>query len=320
MRINGIGAVKKEEAMKILTAEGRRSVKAGEISTEELGEMYKLRWPEGSPCIRPAPNLSPQHGPIRAEGKYLIANLEEPTGDHCTIRAKVIPLPGLALPPGVGDHCAGSVKPVPPAIGIPVPVIAYRLASIAVVVSPDPGLLDPSRFLFRLCDDAPVRDPVSQDLAVVFAVGLPADSTTVGDNAGCAGRVALNGLDPCRRHLCYDTGMVRPLAVCKKDDRSRLWCPAPPTGFFEPRHPSRAIMVQITAQEPSGSLQAECLDKYLRHIHGTPGLALEVLAGMFPVIPGKACIVFVSGVGRKIVQVPVALFLQVSIPGLGLSY
>lgn len=42
MRINGIGAVKKEEAMKILTAEGRRSVKAGEISTEELGEMYKL--------------------------------------------------------------------------------------------------------------------------------------------------------------------------------------------------------------------------------------------------------------------------------------
>lgn len=44
MRINGIGAVKKEEAMKILTAEGRRAVKAGEISTEELGEMYKLKW------------------------------------------------------------------------------------------------------------------------------------------------------------------------------------------------------------------------------------------------------------------------------------
>ena len=42
MRINGIGAVKKEEAMKILTAEGRRAVKSGEISTEELGEMYKL--------------------------------------------------------------------------------------------------------------------------------------------------------------------------------------------------------------------------------------------------------------------------------------
>lgn len=42
MKINGIGTVKKEEAMKILTAEGRRAVKAREISTEELGEMYKL--------------------------------------------------------------------------------------------------------------------------------------------------------------------------------------------------------------------------------------------------------------------------------------
>ena len=42
MKINGIGTVKKEEAMKILTAEGKRAVKAGEISTEELGEMYKL--------------------------------------------------------------------------------------------------------------------------------------------------------------------------------------------------------------------------------------------------------------------------------------
>lgn len=42
MKINGIGTVKKEEAMKILAAEGKRAVKAGEISTEELGEMYKL--------------------------------------------------------------------------------------------------------------------------------------------------------------------------------------------------------------------------------------------------------------------------------------
>ena len=42
MRINGIGTVKKEEAMKILTTEGKRAVKAGEISTEDLGEMYKL--------------------------------------------------------------------------------------------------------------------------------------------------------------------------------------------------------------------------------------------------------------------------------------
>lgn len=42
MRIEGIGAVKKEQAMLILTREGREAVKAGEISTEELGRMYKL--------------------------------------------------------------------------------------------------------------------------------------------------------------------------------------------------------------------------------------------------------------------------------------
>ena len=42
MRINGIGTVKKETAMSILTREGREAVKNGEIATEELGEMYKL--------------------------------------------------------------------------------------------------------------------------------------------------------------------------------------------------------------------------------------------------------------------------------------
>ena len=42
MRINGIGTVKKETAMSILTREGREAVKSGEITTEELGEMYKL--------------------------------------------------------------------------------------------------------------------------------------------------------------------------------------------------------------------------------------------------------------------------------------
>ena len=42
MRINGIGTVRKEEAMKILTREGREAVKAGEITLEELGQMYKL--------------------------------------------------------------------------------------------------------------------------------------------------------------------------------------------------------------------------------------------------------------------------------------
>nr|DAZ01445.1 MAG TPA: hypothetical protein [Caudoviricetes sp.] len=42
MRIKGIGTIRKEDAMSILTREGREAVKAGEITTEELGEMYKL--------------------------------------------------------------------------------------------------------------------------------------------------------------------------------------------------------------------------------------------------------------------------------------
>lgn len=42
MKINGIGTIKKEEAMEILTREGREAVESGEITTQELGEMYKL--------------------------------------------------------------------------------------------------------------------------------------------------------------------------------------------------------------------------------------------------------------------------------------
>lgn len=42
MRIKGIGTIKKEEAMSILTRHGKEMVKAREITTEELGEMYKL--------------------------------------------------------------------------------------------------------------------------------------------------------------------------------------------------------------------------------------------------------------------------------------
>lgn len=42
MKIEGIGTISKEEAMKILTREGRKAVKDGEITTEELGKMYKL--------------------------------------------------------------------------------------------------------------------------------------------------------------------------------------------------------------------------------------------------------------------------------------
>lgn len=42
MKIAGIGTISKDKAMEILTREGREAVKAGEITTEELGEMYKL--------------------------------------------------------------------------------------------------------------------------------------------------------------------------------------------------------------------------------------------------------------------------------------
>ncbi len=42
MKINGIGTVRKEEILKILTDEGRESLKSGEITLEEAGQAYKL--------------------------------------------------------------------------------------------------------------------------------------------------------------------------------------------------------------------------------------------------------------------------------------
>lgn len=42
MKIQGIGVISKAEAMQILTKEGREAVKSGDITTQELGEMYKL--------------------------------------------------------------------------------------------------------------------------------------------------------------------------------------------------------------------------------------------------------------------------------------
>lgn len=42
MKITGIGTISKDKAMEILTKEGRDAVRAGEITTKELGEMYKL--------------------------------------------------------------------------------------------------------------------------------------------------------------------------------------------------------------------------------------------------------------------------------------
>ena len=43
MKIKGIGTIAKNKAMEILTAEGRKAVRSGDITTEELAEMYKLQ-------------------------------------------------------------------------------------------------------------------------------------------------------------------------------------------------------------------------------------------------------------------------------------
>lgn len=42
MKIQGIGVISKTEVMQIITKEGRESVKSGDITIQELGEMYKL--------------------------------------------------------------------------------------------------------------------------------------------------------------------------------------------------------------------------------------------------------------------------------------
>lgn len=42
MYIKGIGTIRKDEAMSILTADGKTAVRNGDIALDELGEMYKL--------------------------------------------------------------------------------------------------------------------------------------------------------------------------------------------------------------------------------------------------------------------------------------
>lgn len=42
MKIKGIGTISKEKVMSVLTREGREAVKSGDITLEELGDMYKL--------------------------------------------------------------------------------------------------------------------------------------------------------------------------------------------------------------------------------------------------------------------------------------
>ena len=56
MTIKGIGRVNKKEAMEILTREGREAVKSGEISMDDLAEMYKLEMVKRSSKIGNMPS------------------------------------------------------------------------------------------------------------------------------------------------------------------------------------------------------------------------------------------------------------------------
>lgn len=71
MRINGIGTIKKSEAMAILTREGREAVKAGEITAKELGEMYKLE------MVKKASKIGRNGETFRESYKWIPEDLRE---------------------------------------------------------------------------------------------------------------------------------------------------------------------------------------------------------------------------------------------------
>lgn len=71
MKITGIGIVKKEDAMSILTREGREAVKAGEITTEELGEMYKLE------MVKKSSKIGNNRDTFRESYKWIPDDLKE---------------------------------------------------------------------------------------------------------------------------------------------------------------------------------------------------------------------------------------------------
>lgn len=71
MKITGIGIVKKGDAMSILTREGREAVKAGEITTEELGEMYKLE------MVKRSSKIGNNGETFRASYKWIPDDLKE---------------------------------------------------------------------------------------------------------------------------------------------------------------------------------------------------------------------------------------------------
>ena len=71
MKIEGIGTISKEEAMKILTREGKEAVEAGDITTEELGEMYKLE------MVKKASKIGSMSDTFQASYKWIPDDLKE---------------------------------------------------------------------------------------------------------------------------------------------------------------------------------------------------------------------------------------------------
>ena len=71
MKINGIGIIKKEQAMSILTEEGKRAVKSGEITVQELGTMYKLQ------MVKKASRIGNMQDTFRESYKWIPDDLKE---------------------------------------------------------------------------------------------------------------------------------------------------------------------------------------------------------------------------------------------------
>ena len=71
MKIEGIGTIRKEDAMSILTREGRESVKSGDITLEELGEMYKLE------MVKKASKIGTNGDTFRESYKWIPEELKE---------------------------------------------------------------------------------------------------------------------------------------------------------------------------------------------------------------------------------------------------
>lgn len=71
MRIEGIGVISKNKALSILTREGREAVKAGEITTKELGEMYKLQ------LVKESAKIGNMEDTFRESYKWIPEDLKE---------------------------------------------------------------------------------------------------------------------------------------------------------------------------------------------------------------------------------------------------